>query len=179
MPSPIAHLSVGLAIHETVRRYFRVGDGRIGRLFFFALVMGLSILPDFDSIFGLLLHDFGRYHNNLTHGLLSGVVIGLLAGLAAHLLRRTDALRWAALGAGCTLVHILMDFCTEGRGVMLLWPSTTRYTAPLKLFFGLHWSQSVTSPMHAVTLLNELPLAVLVLLLVWRARSSQALETRP
>ncbi|NIV75262.1 MAG: hypothetical protein GWN37_10615, partial [Gammaproteobacteria bacterium] len=39
----------------------------------------------------------------------------------------------------CYELHVLLDYLTVGRGVMLLWPlSAERFAPPIYLFYGLH-----------------------------------------
>ena len=171
MPSPIAHSLAALTIARLIApRLLSVrGMGIMLAAGFF------SMLPDIDAIVGIGLADLGRFHNHMTHSLGFIGVVGLGTIVVVRVRRQPHALRWAGFVCGCMLLHVMMDFFTEGRGVMLLWPSMIRYESPVKLFFGLHWSEGLVSSLHLVTLLNELPLAILVLLLIWRARQKEAL----
>jgi membrane-bound metal-dependent hydrolase YbcI (DUF457 family) len=41
--------------------------------------VGASILPDMDALPGILFNDFSRFHNNLTHSFMAGLIVALLA----------------------------------------------------------------------------------------------------
>ena len=169
MPSPIAHTTMGYAIHRLYRgRRSRPNLGRLGPLPGLLLVAaGLSLLPDLDSVAGLLWRDFGRYHNNWSHSLLVGLAIALTAGGLAWWRKRSGFVYWFGLVLLCYQFHIALDFFTVGRGVMLFWPiSSARFESPVKLFYGFHWSDGLVSINHSWTLLNELGFAFLVVLMV-------------
>lgn len=181
MPSPIAHLAAGYAVHALSQRAFPERTlGRVwpfpGRLVFAA---GLSLLPDVDSIAGLLSGNFGRFHNNLTHSLIVGLGVAIAAGLLMQWLQGAGFGLWTALAGLCYGLHVVMDWMTLGRGVMALWPLTSeRYLAPVTLFYGLHWSQGWLSSRHLWTLATELAFlaAVLVAERVIASRRAAALE---
>jgi membrane-bound metal-dependent hydrolase YbcI (DUF457 family) len=129
--------------------------------------VGLSLLPDVDSIAGFLLGDFGRYHNNGSHSLFAGLVVALVIGGLVWLRKRSEFGYWFTLVLLCYHFHLVLDFITFGRGVMLFWPlSTARFVSPAKLFYGLHWSDGVVSIKHVWTLLNESGFAVLIILAI-------------
>lgn len=167
MPSPIAHVAAGYAVYALSRR---TSPGHPlkpigpfpGRLAFTAT---LSLLPDVDSIAGLLSGNLGRFHNNLTHGLIFGLGVAVSVGLLMHWRSGAGFGFWTALAGLCYALHVIMDWATLGRGVMALWPLTEeRYLAPVILFYGLHWSQGLTSGRHLVTLATELGFVGLLLL---------------
>jgi membrane-bound metal-dependent hydrolase YbcI (DUF457 family) len=166
MPSPIAHLAAGYAIYSLSRTLSPQGELRQvgpfpGLLVFTA---GLSLLPDIDSIAGLLTGDFGRFHNNLTHSLLLGLGIAFTIGVLMHWRRGSGFWYWMTLAGLCYDLHVVMDWTTDGRGVMALWPITAqRFLAPVTLFYGLHWSDGLFSERHLITLATELGFVALVL----------------
>ena len=167
MPSPIAHTTVGYLIHKVYQsRTSSPSLGRIGPLPRLLLVTaGLSLLPDIDSVAGFLLRDFGRYHNNGSHSLLIGLAVALVIGTLAWWRKRSGFVYWFTLVLLCYQFHVILDFFTVGRGVMLLWPlSSARFEAPVKLFYGLHWSDGLVSINHIWTLLNELAFAFLAVI---------------
>jgi membrane-bound metal-dependent hydrolase YbcI (DUF457 family) len=128
---------------------------------------GLSLLPDVDSIAGFLLQDFGRYHNSLSHSLFVGLVVALLLGQLAWGIQHSGFVDWFVLALCCYELHIVLDFFTVGRGVMLFWPlSSARFQPPVFLFYGLHWSDGIVSIKHLWTLLSELAFVALVVLSV-------------
>jgi hypothetical protein len=111
MPSPLAHLAAGYTIYRLSRRHEpQPSLGRVGPLpGLLAVTAAFSLLPDIDSAVGLLLRDFGRFHNNATHSsccrrvLLSGL---RLAGLASSrkirlLVQRGPGLLQPARCHGC------------------------------------------------------------------------------
>lgn len=169
MPSPIAHTTMGYVIHKLyqARRPGR-SLGRLGPLpGLLVLAAGLSLLPDVDSIAGILLKDFGRYHNNGSHSLFVGLAVALAIGGLAWRIKRSGFVDWFVLVLLCYQFHIVLDFFTVGRGVMLFWPlSAARFQSPLKLFYGLHWSDGILSINHLWTLFNELAFAALAALVI-------------
>jgi membrane-bound metal-dependent hydrolase YbcI (DUF457 family) len=166
MPSPIAHLAAGYAIYlisrtSSPQRALRPVGPFPGLLVFTA---GLSLLPDIDSVAGLLSGDFGRFHNNLTHSLLVGWGIALTVGVLMNWRRGSGFWYWMILTALCYNLHVIMDWTTTGRGVMALWPiMAQRFLAPVTLFYGLHWSEGLVSERHLITLATELGFVALVL----------------
>jgi membrane-bound metal-dependent hydrolase YbcI (DUF457 family) len=184
MPSPFAHMSVGFLLLAGLRRLrhtFRVRFVRdwIGLSVFCVF---FSMLPDIDAAPGFWFGDLGKYHNNLTHSLFVCAVVALLVVCVSCLLHSGRAVRWGMLAGVCYGMHILMDWLSYGRGVMLLWPFTrTRYASPLHLFYGLRWSEGLWSLSHLWTLLNELavlslPLLALLLCCRWMRRSGRRVD---
>jgi len=167
MPSPIAHTTAGYVVYRLSRaRRPEESLGQVGpfpRLLI--LTVGLSLLPDIDSIAGLLLGDFGRYHNGPSHSLFVGLAAALLVGGIAWRARRAGFFHWFGIALVCYHLHIIFDFFTIGRGVLLFWPLTSdRFQSPVKLFYGLRWSDGLISLSHVWTLLSELGFALLVVL---------------
>lgn len=180
MPSPIAHLTAGYLVYLSSRRALARGaapdaPGAASRLLTVAL--GFSLLPDADSAAGLILGDFGRYHNNGAHSLLVGVAISLV--FAALMAWRRQGFRFCFLVAAVAYsLHVLMDAATISRGVMAFWPlSEQRFLSPVSLFYGLHWSDGWLSVRHLWTVVTELVFAAVVLApwLFWsRRRQTEA-----
>ena len=141
---------------------------KLANVILFGAALFFSQLPDIDSAAGIWFGDFGAYHNNLTHSLFVGLAVAAATGWLAPVLTGASY-KWGFLFVLiCYELHVLMDFVTVGRGVMLFWPITAqRFQSPVKLFYGLHWSQGWTSPSHLLTLANELAF-VLVLYLGYR-----------
>jgi membrane-bound metal-dependent hydrolase YbcI (DUF457 family) len=185
MPSPIAHTTMGYVIHRLYRgRRPQPSLGRLGPLPGLLLVAaGVSLLPDLDSVAGLLWQDFGRFHNNGSHSLLAGLALALTAGGLVWWRKGSGFTYWFGFVLLCYQLHIVLDFFTVGRGVMLFWPlSSARLESPVKLFYGFHWSDGLVSINHIWTLLNELGfafLAVLTLRLLERRRVSFRAVGRP
>ena len=116
-----------------------------------------SLLPDIDSFVGIIKRDFGRYHNNITHGLFFGVLLTFPFSLWLNWKTQRSWIYWFAYALPPYFLHILMDSLTWGRGVMALWPfSSRRYRIPIRLFYGFHWSEGWLSRRHLWTFLSEL-----------------------
>lgn len=179
MPSPLIHGAAGYAIYRLYRskEHWQHALG-LKPMPLLAACIGLSVLPDIDAIPGLLLGDFGGFHNNLSHSILTTVLVSATAGAVAWFKMRSGFAAWFGLTFLCYGLHVVLDFFTAGRGVMLLWPiSSTRFVPPFFLFYGLHWSDGLISVRHLWTLLTEAGTVVAVSLLTWlllKWRSSQA-----
>lgn len=158
---------MGYAIHKVcqTRRPGR-GLGRLGRFpGLLVVAVGLSLLPDVDSMAGIVLRDFGRYHNSGSHSLLIALAVAVALGGLVWGVGRSGFLHAYVLVLVCYGFHIVLDYFTVGRGVMLLWPlSSARFQAQVKLFYGLHWSDGLLSIRHLWALLSELVFAALVAL---------------
>ena len=169
MPSPIAHATIGYAVFEIAYRTRPSvrGEERGSLPWQLAATVGLSLLPDVDSIVGLLAGNLGKYHNNLTHSLFFALAVASVVGVAVSLRNRRAGIYWFALALACYGSHLLADMLTIGRGVMLLWPwNSQRVLSPLSLFYGFHWSDGLWSMRHIWTLVTELGFAALVLVAV-------------
>jgi inner membrane protein len=165
MPSPITHLAAGYAVFQVAKKFLPVqvpGKFRhISGLLIFTSI--LSILPDMDSILGILFNDFGRYHNQGSHSLLVGLFVAILAGGMIRIVRKGSFREWFLVAWLAYESHIILDFFTWGRGVMLFWPITLeRFKSPVLLFYGLHWSDGLLSLSHIVTLITEIALILVV-----------------
>lgn len=179
MPSPLAHVTVGYMIgrlHQpkpSSEMDPRAVEKSLGRVI---VPMVISLLPDLDAVLGLISGDFGQFHNHWTHSLIVGLLAAFSIGILASRARWSGFLTWFAIALACYEMHVIMDFFTVGRGVMLFWPFTPqRFSSPVKLFYGLHWSDSWSSTRHLWTLITELGfLAVLYAgVRIWdRIRSS-------
>ena len=165
MPSPIAHMATGYVLFEVVgARLPKTDSSLLRRGILLMGALGLSLLPDMDSLAGVLADDFGRYHNNLTHSFAMGICVGVAIAVGAYIMDRKWTVTWSLLGLACYELHVLMDFFTVGRGVMIFWPiSPERWEPPLKLFYGLHWSDGWFSHKHLWTLLNEVLFTVILI----------------
>lgn len=158
MPSPLAHGAAGYLVHRL--RAAQSGEGAApGRSGWWALLatIGLSLLPDLDAIPGILSGDFAAYHNNSTHSLAMALPAALAVGGLVWLRGRAGFTFWFTTALVCYQLHVIMDYFTLGRGVMLLWPfSGERYSSPILLFAGVAWSDGLVSSRHLWTLLGEL-----------------------
>lgn len=179
MPSPIVHTTLGYILYRIFRN--RVPDQFTRRFLSLPLVLifaiGISLLPDIDSIPGVLARDFGRYHNNFTHSIISGIIIAFLLAVIVRVTLRSGFWIWFAIFTLGYSLHIIFDFFTMGqRGVMLFWPITfERYDSPVKLFYGVRWSESLLSAVHLNTLASEILFVIiagLILLIFEREKLS-------
>jgi inner membrane protein len=129
----IGHVAIGLA---TARR---LGTPRVSLkalLPAMAFWSALALLPDADVIGFSLGVRYGDEwgHRGATHSLAFGVLVGLLVGLCAPLVK-APRLRTTLFAAAVVVSHPLLDVLTTGgRGCALLWPfDLTRYFAPLRI----------------------------------------------
>jgi membrane-bound metal-dependent hydrolase YbcI (DUF457 family) len=182
LPSPFAHASVGYLIYRITAARQPERARRVFRKLPLLLVVSLaaSLLPDLDAVPGVLTGDFSRFHNNWTHSLAAGLLISLAA--AAILARglRTGFAGWFSVVLLSYEMHVIMDFFTRGRGVLLLWPfSMERFTAQVLLFAGVRWSQGLFSLLHLWTLAGELVFVLIIFLLLSLWERSKARIDQP
>lgn len=180
MASPLGHLAAAAAVYLGFRRKLWPAEDSarprnvLRKTTAFAAAAFFSLLPDSDASLGIFFGDLGKYHNNLTHSLFVAVAVAAVAAIPLSRLLHTQthlAFRLALLSYG---VHIVMDFFTVGRGVMLFWPLTDeRFQAPVKLFYGLHWSQPGDIRSHIITLMNEGAWIALACAVWWRWRKGR------
>jgi inner membrane protein len=170
---------VGYVIYRFFKNHVPGKFKRAGASLLLVLIfaIGFSLLPDFDSVAGILAGNFGRYHNNITHSLVAGVLVAFAFAIAAKMIIKSGFWFWFAIFALGYSLHILMDFLTFGeRGIMLFWPlSLERFESPVKLFYGVRWSADLLSPVHLNTLVNEFVFVFLVgviLLIIERKRTA-------
>jgi hypothetical protein len=185
MPSPLAHSAVGYAIATVlIRRHNKNGANDLKKNYKFILAaVILSLLPDFDAGIGILFGDFGRYHNNISHSLAFGLSVSCLIGIIVKVIIKGRFWVGFMTTLSCYTLHIVMDFITYGRGIMLFWPFTSqRFQSDMLFFYGLHWSDGFLSVNHIITLANEiLFIAILIGVLNWahnRKRHSDLLIER-
>ena len=164
MPSPLAHVTMGYVIYRTwPERCDPTGGTRVlGVPSLLVASLGLCLAADLDAAVGILAGNLGRYHNNFMGSPVFGVLFALLIGVAARVVGGRFG-RWFLLALVCYQTHVVMDFFTVGRGVMLLWPWTdARFQPPFELFYGLRWSDGPISHRHLWTLLTESAFAAVV-----------------
>jgi hypothetical protein len=150
MPSPLAHTAAGFAIYNLLR------SPEVAKPKLFWTTTLFSLLPDADSLVGLLSRDFYRFHNNISHSLGFAIAAGALAGT---LLGWGKGLFWRWFSAGflAYALHLGLDYWATRRGILLLWPfSNRRFISPTKLFYGFQWGRGIWSKTHLWTVLTEL-----------------------
>lgn len=168
MPSPIAHSAMGYAIYYVARSHSaQTVLKKVGPIPGLLLVtVGFSLLPDVDSVAGILTGNFGRFHNNATHSRIVGLGLASVFSAILWWKHRFGFGYWLVVSLLSYDLHVLMDSATIGRGVMALWPfSSHRYLSQISLFYGLHWSDGWFSGRHLWTLVTELGFAALIIYL--------------
>jgi membrane-bound metal-dependent hydrolase YbcI (DUF457 family) len=167
MPSPIAHLAAGYAIYRLCPKsikpdkYILTPLGKIPYLLLAAL--SFSLLPDLDLIPGLYFRSINAFHNNISHSLAFGLIVAFSLATTIWLKHRARFVHWLLIILLCYELHVIMDFFTVGRGVMILWPfSAERYEPAVMFFYGLRRSEGLMSFHHLWTLTTELGFAAVV-----------------
>lgn len=172
MPSPLAHSVAGALLTSGYLGPERHPKAVFGLSWPGMIVVAtvLSLLPDMPTILGLLTGDLAAFHNRQEHSLLAGLVVSVVVAWVASRLTATRWTHWFVLAIATYWLHIAMDYLTIGRGVMALWPwSDSRFGAPVRLFYGLHWSEGWMSRRHLWTVLSEVVLlGGLAALFFWR-----------
>lgn len=169
MPSPLAHAAAGYAVYEIFRQRGQAqrAEGALVTAKRFILVVVLTMLPDVDSVVGLLSGNFGRFHNNATHSLFVGLLAAAIVGLLMSRVQAGRFAPWFFLTLLLFELHVVMDYFTIGRGVMAFWPFTAeRYLAPVSLFYGFHWSDGLLSVSHLWTIVTETAFSAALFLLL-------------
>ena len=122
MPSPILHMSAGLALCCLDRPASQLHRQRV-----VGFILLAAILPDVDFLIGLLMGEPNRFHGGLTHSLGGAVVAGFGLGILA-------GERRSRVGLLCFLSyasHVILDSLTRDSrpllGVPLLWPLTRKF----------------------------------------------------
>jgi len=181
MPSPIAHIAagvaVGLIVHKVVSKSITVKPSYDKALGYYPLILLAvigSVLPDVDGVVGLLAGDFGKYHNNLSHSFVFGLLVSTVLTLVLSAWKQLPKkLIFISLFAAYSL-HIIMDAAAVTRGVMLLWPFTEqRFATPIPLFYGVRWSEGLFAWQHLITIVTEIIFGALFILLVKRSKNRQ------
>lgn len=157
MPSPFAHVATGYLIYRSVKDRLPVDSSRVWLLPTQLLVFAfLSILPDIDTLPGVIYGDMHGFHNNYTHSLVSGLVVALVTSVFLSRRLGMAFMNWFPAALASYELHVLMDFFTSERGVKLFWPLyPERIIAPVKLFFGFQWGLGLFNIVHLWTLFTE------------------------
>lgn len=166
MPSPYAHILAAITIATP---YLVHKADTLRHKEDILTLIAFSLVPDLDVIPGLLFGNIADYHNHMTHSIAFGLMVCLFYSLIRSRIhpprsfRRSFSLTAAAYG-----LHLLMDFFTYGRGLMLFWPFTDeRFSPPFLIFYGLRRSDGVFSSHHIVTFITESVKMLPILSVVW------------
>lgn len=169
MPSPIAHVAMGYAVARLAERWMpeQLRPATVPVIRLFAATAVLSMLPDADIIPGILLNDFGHFHNNFSHSLGFALMVALFFACSVWLIRRSGFWFWWGVTFAAYTLHVVMDLFTRGRGVLLLWPlAPERVPPPVEFFYGVRWSHGLVSTSHLWTIATELTFAAAVIVVV-------------
>lgn len=182
MPSPLAHTLAGALLTSGLMGRDRDPEKIFGLSWpgLLGAVAIFSLLPDLPTVVGLFTGDLAAFHNRQEHSLVAGLVVASALAWICSALTSTRGWHWFVLILTCYWLHVGMDFLTVGRGVMVLWPwSHERFGSPIRVFYGLHWSEGWMSWRHLWTVLTELALfGALAVLILWKRRLTRA-STRP
>jgi hypothetical protein len=168
MPSPIAHISAGYAIYRLYKHKLPGSAYRFHRVpYQFLLIAVFSLLPDLDFLFGLIYGDVEKFHNNISHSLLFGLLVALIFSALAYWKDRAHFWGWFVVSFLSYDMHVILDIFTGERGVMLLWPFVQdRFSSPVKLFVGVQWGLGLFTVWHVWTILSELLFFVVIFVLL-------------
>lgn len=168
MPSPIAHITAGYTIFKLSKN--KLPGAKLSFWMFpcqLVLLASLSLLPDLDFLIGLILGDIERYHNNFSHSLLCGFLIAIILSIMVKWLDKSNFMNVFIISVITYDLHAIMDMFTGDRGVMLFWPLVqTRFSSPVKLFFGVQWGKGLFSILHVWTILSEIGFFLLIYIIV-------------
>jgi membrane-bound metal-dependent hydrolase YbcI (DUF457 family) len=171
MPSPIAHSILGFLVFRQVgrRRAWQRYPEPKQKAKLLTATVAFSLLPDLDAVAGFLAGDLAAFHNQWSHSFITGFVVALVLGSLMGIGGRGGFWKWFLLILACYELHVIADYFTYGRGVMLFWPlSLRRYVSPFSLFYGVRWSQGLFSLNHLWTLATEAVFGVGVYYLITR-----------
>ncbi len=169
MPSPIAHVTIGYCLYRLLCRVgwtYPQSRPQWASIFLLMTFIFFSLLPDSDSVLGILSRQFGRFHNQFSHSLFFWMLPSLLVAGMVNFMghNRRIAFLCGTLCLASCVIHILMDSVCHGRGVMLFWPLTSqRFSTAILLFNGVRWSDGLWSLRHIPTLINEFLFAAVIL----------------
>lgn len=176
MPSPIAHSGMGYVIYKL---YANKAQQKSASIILKTVLIGLSVVlslfPDLDVILGVIYGNIDNFHNGISHSLIVGLMVAVGIACLAWVVLRWGFIFWFVFALLSYELHVVMDFFTVGRGVMLFWPfSSERFFPPFMLFYGMRRSEGLVSFHHIITLLTE-TLFVIFLLLVLKLLNQKPL----
>jgi len=170
LPSPLAHALAGVTVHAlTARTSHELDDWKRA-----ALVTGAALAPDLDLLFKLV--DGRNHHNQETHSLGMALAAGMVAFVAARLVRASSPGRFAAAVALGWASHVLLDYLNVDThppiGLLALWPVSGAYFKfPWPIFMDIGRTLDWHTVRHnAVAAAWEAAILVPLLAWVWRTR---------
>lgn len=155
MPSPYAHFIAGTLL---TTRYIKTQKPARKALENAAIILLFSLMPDLDVIPGLIAGDIAAYHNQIGHSPFFLLVVATVSMvfIRRFLLPHRHYLSLLSLAILALSLHLFMDWLTNGRGLLLLWPlQNTRFSAPATPFYGVRYSNGLFSPQLWITFFNE------------------------
>lgn len=168
MPSPIAHLGAGFAIYRYYEHKLPPSRRRIWKFpLQMVMVIGLSLLPDLDILPAIIFRDMKSFHNSASHSVFVAIPVALLLAGAFHRTYRSSFWLWFLICLVSYDLHIILDALTAERGVMMFWPLTqSRFSSPIKIFYGVQWGLGWFSVWHLWTIFTESLFAWVVIVTV-------------
>ncbi len=172
MPSPLAHGSLALLAWPPLRGHPPAALPLWRRAALLVLLVGALGAPDLDVLVDPLLGNrWFANHGGPSHSLAAGVAFAFLFAAAARALAPVPLLRLWTVGLLAYWSHVLLDACTSGRGVMMLWPFTSeRFATPFPLFVGVRHSDWGDWRAHLITLGTESLFAAFIWFIAARTR---------
>jgi len=172
MPSPIAHSAVALIAWPALHDASAAPPTRWRRLALLGALFFALCAPDLDILIGAATaEDAFADHGGRVHSLLAGAGFAVAFAVGVRLVVDRPWSRLWLIGTLAYWSHLVLDACTRGRGVMLLWPlSTNRFRLPFPLFYGVRHSPWGTWRDYSLMLVTELAFVGLVWVLSRRFR---------
>lgn len=169
MPSPLAHCAAGYAVCQFLDQSLHQGTTRPGKKTHIFTITALSLIPDLDFLSGLIDGNKGKLHNSFSHSVVFGILTSFMIAGVRLLVAGSEFKRWFVLTMTCYTTHLALDLCSSRRGLMLLWPfSSRRFATPVKLFYGFRWKAPLVSKHHLRMILTESLFVFLLYLFVQR-----------
>jgi membrane-bound metal-dependent hydrolase YbcI (DUF457 family) len=122
MPTPLAHSFCGFLFYPETQKYVFKNKVYAG-----SFIVFFSCLPDFDYFMGMFAGDLKAGHRLLTHSLFFPLIIGIVSGTVAKLMKKIF-LSFFILTTSLMTTHILLDYLSfdnypqNGIGIALFWP---------------------------------------------------------
>lgn len=130
MPTPVAHIAAGLSSYVLINKDFKTSK-RNSKILVLIFIL-LSILPDFDFLPGIFVHDINRYHHGISHSLIVAFLLsGVTAVCVSTIIPGINRLRIYFICLMVAISHPLLDFFSEDYslpyGIPIFWPIIDDY----------------------------------------------------